>query len=84
MKAFEKMRAMQIEPTDETFTQLMLAHAKQRHIEKVLELDRMATETYKINPSMNRLNSIILAYTKTGEPWKGEALIEEMREKLGM
>ena len=33
---------------------------------------------------MNRLNSLILAYTKTGEPWKGEALITEMREKLGM
>jgi PPR repeat/Pentatricopeptide repeat domain len=84
MKAFERMRAMSIAPTDETFTHLMLVHAKQRQIDKVLELDKLATETYKINPSMNRLNSVILAYTKIGEPWKGEALIQEMREKMGM
>ena len=75
---------MQIEPTDETFTHLMLAHAKRKQIDKVLELEKLASETYKIPPSQNRLNSLILAYTKTGEPWKGEALIEEMRVKLGM
>ena len=84
MKAFDRMIAMQIQPNDETFTQLMLAHAKRKMLAKVLELEKTASETYGIPPSQNRLNSIILAYSKTGQPWKAEALIEEMREKLGM
>lgn len=46
MKAFDRMIAMDIKPNDETFTHLMLAHAKRRQIDKVLELDRMATEQY--------------------------------------
>jgi len=84
MTAFERMKAMQIRPSDETFTQLMLAYAKRHHLDKVLELDKVANDEYKIRPSQNRLNSIVLAYCKTKQPWKAEALISEMREKLGM
>jgi hypothetical protein len=51
MKAFERMIAMQIPPSDETFTHLMLAHAKRKMLEQVIELDRVATEKYKIKPS---------------------------------
>lgn len=84
MKAFDRMLALKIKPDDETFTHLMLAHAKRKQVDKVLELNKIANETYGINPSQNRLNSIILAYAKTNEPWKAEALINEMREKLGL
>lgn len=62
----------------------MLVHAKRKMLSKVLELEKTASVTYGIPPSQNRLNSIILAYSKTGQPWKAEALIEEMRDKMGM
>lgn len=84
MKAFERMQALKIKPSDETFTHLMLAHAKREQVDKVLEINKMATETFGISPSQNRLNSIILAYAKIREPWKAEAMINEMRDKLGL
>jgi pentatricopeptide repeat protein len=43
MKAFERMLAMKIDPSDETFTQLMLAHAKRKMLAKVLELEKTAS-----------------------------------------
>jgi hypothetical protein len=51
MKAFDRMIAMQIKPNDETFTQLMLVHAKRKMLSKVLELEKTASETYGLAPS---------------------------------
>ena len=51
MKAFERMLALKLKPTDETFNHLMLAHAKLKMVDKVLEINKMAHEEYKIAPS---------------------------------
>ena len=46
MKAFERMEAMKIKPSDETFTHLMLAFAKRKEVDKVVEINKMAEEKY--------------------------------------
>lgn len=46
----------------------MLAHAKKGMLDRVLELEKEAAQKYKILPSVHRLNSVILAYVKTGNP----------------
>ena len=51
MKAFERMLALKLKPTDETLNHLMLAHAKLKMVDKVLEINKMADEEYKIAPS---------------------------------
>jgi len=62
------MLALKIRPTDHTYTQLMLAHAKKGMLDRVLELEDQACQTYQILPSVHRLNSILLAYVKNKEP----------------
>jgi len=42
----------------------MLAHAKTGQLERVLELEKEASNLYKILPSVHRLNSVVLAYVK--------------------
>jgi len=85
LKAFDKMIAIGIKPTDMTFTQLMLSFAKKRNVEKVLELHKLAADEYGLTaPSINRMNSILLAYCKNGEPWKAEDLMRDMRDEMGM
>lgn len=44
MKAFERMLALKLRPTDETFNHLMLAHAKLKMVDKVIEINKMAEE----------------------------------------
>jgi hypothetical protein len=58
------MIALGIQPTDHSFTQLMLAYAKNNNLERVLELEEEASVKYKILPSVNRLNSILMAYAR--------------------
>ena len=85
MKAFKRMEALKIKPTDATYTQLMLAYAKTRDLDKVLELHEEASEKYGLtNPGLDRMNSIILAYTRCGQPEQAEKLVKEMREEMGM
>ena len=43
MKAFERMLALNIKPTDHIFTQMMLAYAKTKNLDKVLELNELAS-----------------------------------------
>ena len=43
MKAFDRMLALNIKPTDHIFTQMMLAYAKTKNLEKVLELNELAS-----------------------------------------
>jgi pentatricopeptide repeat protein len=42
----------------------MLAYAKNNNLERVLELEEEASVKYKILPSVNRLNSILMAYAR--------------------
>lgn len=59
----------------------MLAYAKTKDLEKVLELNEEAASIHGLKvPSLPRMNSILLAYTKCGQPEQGEKLIREMRE----
>lgn len=47
------MLAIGIKPTDHVYTQLMLAFAKNKDVEKVLQLHQEAIEKYGLdNPSM--------------------------------
>jgi pentatricopeptide repeat protein len=79
------MQAIGIKPTDHTYTQLMLAFAKTRNLEKVLELHEMAKKKHKLTePSLQRMNSILMAYCRVGEPEKAEHLLTEMRDEMGM
>ena len=79
------MEALKIKPTDATYTQLMLAYAKTRDLDKVLELHEEASEKYGLtSPGLDRMNSIILAYTRCGQPEEAEKLVKEMREEMGM
>jgi len=78
-KAFDKMLALGIEPTDHTYTQLMLAHAKKGMLAEVLDLENEASVKHKIMPSIHRLNSVLLAYVKNKEPQKASMFIKEMR-----
>ena len=67
MKAFDRMLALNIKPTDHVFTQMMLAHAKTKNLDKVLELNDLASSKYGIkHTSLQRYNSILLAYSKVG------------------
>ena len=43
MKAFDRMLALNIKPTDHIFTQMMLAYAKVKNLDKVLELNELAS-----------------------------------------
>ena len=43
MKAFDRMLALNIKPTDHIFTQMMLAYAKTKNLNKVLELNELAS-----------------------------------------
>ena len=46
---------------------MMLAYAKTRNLEKVLELNDLAASKYGLKiPSLPRYNSILLAYTRVG------------------
>ena len=63
----------------------MLAYAKVKNLEKVLELHEEASTKHGLTkPSLPRMNSILLAYSRCGQPEKAESLIREMREDLGM
>ena len=63
----------------------MLAYAKTKNLDKVLELHEEASEKYGLTtPGLDRMNSILLAYTRCGQPEQGERLIREMRRDMGM
>lgn len=78
------MIALGIFPTDYTYTQLMLAHAKKGMLNQVLLFEKQASEYYDLEPSVHRLNSVLLAYVKQGEPWKAEHYLNEMRDQKGL
>lgn len=84
MDAFEKMKELGITPSDATFTQLMLAYAKRNNLEQVLDLERQASEKYQILPSLQRLNSILLAYARLGRAQEAERFLIDMREVYGV
>jgi pentatricopeptide repeat protein len=56
----------------------MLAHAKTGQLERVLELEKMASEEYGILPSVHRLNSVLLAYVKCGKPHAAHNYLKDM------
>jgi len=62
----------------------MLAFAKTKDLQKVLELENQARNKYGILPSVHRLNSVLLAYTKVGKVNEAEHFLKEMREILGV
>jgi len=62
------MLSLGIEPTDHTYTQLMLAHAKKGKVSECLKLEEQAKQMHKIDPSVHRLNSIVLAYVNQNKP----------------
>ena len=82
--AFERMQTLGIAPTDHTYTQLQLAYAKKKDLDRVLELHAEATEKHGIAPSVNRMSTVLLAYCKAGELWKAEDLLRDMRENMGL
>jgi len=84
MNAFDKMLTLGIKPSDQVFTQLMLAFAKTKNLQKVLELEDQARNKYGILPSVHRLNSVLLAYAKVGKVNEAEHFVKEMREVLGV
>lgn len=65
MVAFRKMETMGIKPDDVTFNQLMLAFAKNRNIEMVEQINEEAKTKYGLLPSVQRYNSLIVAYAKS-------------------
>ena len=79
-QAFETMIALDIKPTDYTFTQLMLAHAKKGNLDRVLAIEQEASNKYKIMPSVHRLNSVLMAYAKQGKVQEAEAFVREMKQ----
>ena len=50
----------------------------------MLELHEEARTVHNIAPSVNRMSTILMAYCKTGELWKAEDLLRDMRDKMGM
>ena len=85
MKAFDRMLALNIKPTDHIFTQMMLAYAKTKNLDKVLELNELASSQYGLKvPSLPRFNSMLLAYTRVGQPENAEKLLKEIREEHSM
>ena len=39
---------------------------------------------YGIEPSVNRMNTVLMAYCKQGELWKAEDLLRDMRDNMGL
>jgi pentatricopeptide repeat protein len=62
----------------------MLAFAKTKDLQKVLELEEVAKKQHGILPSVHRLNSVVLAYTKVGKVNEAEHFIKEMRDVQGV
>ena len=79
-KAFDRMQSLGIRPTDHTYTQLQLAYAKVRDLDKVLALHDEAQRKHGLAPSINRMSSVLLAYCRVGKLQEAEALMREMRE----
>ena len=63
------MLTLGIRPTDHCYTMLMLGYAKTKNLDKVLQLNKDAISKHGIEPSVNRMNSVLLAYCKAGEMW---------------
>jgi hypothetical protein len=68
LKAFRKMEAMGIQPTDYTYNQLMLNFAKKRDLEMVEKLNQEAIDKYGIKPSKYRYNNLMVCYAKMNKP----------------
>ena len=63
----------------------MLVYAKVKDLEKVKQLHKDAAEVYGLDkPSLARMNSLLLAYTRVGEVEEAELLIKEMRNEMGL
>lgn len=79
------MIALGIKPDDYIYTQLMLAYAKTKDLAKVKELNKEASVVHKLDqPSLARMNSLLLAYCRVGQVDEAELLIKEMREEMGL
>lgn len=50
----------------------------------MLELHQQASSVHKLAPSVNRMNTVLLAYCRTGQLQKAEHLIRDMRENMGL
>lgn len=56
----------------------MTAFAKQRDVEMVEKLNEEAIVKYGLKPSKYRINALILAYCKSGDPLNAEKVLREM------
>ena len=62
----------------------MLAYAKVRDLDKVLALNEEAIKVHSIAPSINRMNSVLLAYCRNGKMLEAEDLMRDMRNNMGL
>ncbi len=72
------METLGLKPTDETYNQVMTAFAKNRDVAMVEQLNQEAIVKHGLKPSKYRLNALILAYCKKGEPINAEKVLREM------
>jgi len=68
LKAFRRMEAMNIQPTDNAYNQLMRGFARRRDLTMVEKLNEEATTKYGILPSKHRYNNLMLCYAKMNQP----------------
>lgn len=79
------MKTLGIKPNEKHISLLMTAYARDKNLDKVLELHKKAGPVYGLNnPCLQRMTAIILAYCRTGQPEQAEKLIKEMREEMGL
>lgn len=78
LEALRKMETLSMKPTDESYNQVMTAFAKTRDIEMVEKLNQEAIDKYGLKPSKMRMNALILAYAKAGNPLDAEKVLREL------
>ena len=53
-------------------------------LDKVLALQEEARLKHGLEPSVNRMNSVLLAYCRVGQLAEAEDLLRDMRENMGL
>ena len=72
------METLGLRPNDETYNHVMTAFAKNRDVDMVEKLNEEAISKHNLPPTKYRMNALIIAYAKSGDPLNAEKVLREM------
>lgn len=78
LKAFEKMKTLNIYPNQITYVQLLTACSKAKDAQKAEEIFLEAKNNPRIGVSIQMYNSLMLCYTRRHEPEMALKILDEM------